>query len=118
MPGDNYLKYRTDLGTIVLVGRNNRQNERLTLHKADKNHFWFHSRHSPGSHVILCTSNPAESELNYAAGLAAWHSKERASAKVEVVWTQVKNVKKIPRGKPGMVQYTNFQSMLIEPIPH
>lgn len=118
VPGDNYLKYRTDLGTIVLVGRNNRQNERLTLHKADKNHFWFHSRHSPGSHVILCTSNPAESELNYAAGLAAWHSKERASAKVEVVWTQVKNVKKIPRGKPGMVQYTNFQSMLIEPIPH
>lgn len=118
VPGDNYLKYRTDLGTIVLVGRNNRQNEMLTLHKADKNHFWFHSRHSPGSHVILCTSNPAESELNYAAGLAAWHSKERASAKVEVVWTQVKNVKKIPRGKPGMVQYTNFQSMLIEPIPH
>lgn len=117
-PGDNYLQYCTDLGTIVLVGRNNRQNERLTLHKADKNHYWFHSRHSPGSHVILCTSNPAESELNYAAGLAAWHSKERASAKVEVVWTQVKNVKKIPRGKPGMVQYTNFQSMLIEPIPH
>lgn len=115
---DNFLRYSTDLGTTVLVGRNNRQNERLTLHKAEKGHYWFHSRHSPGSHVILCTTNPNESELNYAAGIAAWHSKERASAKVEVVWTQVKNVKKIPRGKPGMVQYTNFHSMFIEPIPH
>lgn len=114
-PSDTYLSYSTDRGTAVLVGKNNRQNERLTLQKADKNHYWLHCRYSPGSHVILCATEPDDSELAYAASLAAWHSKERNSPKVEVVWTQVKNVKKIPGAKPGMVQYTNFRSILIEP---
>jgi len=115
VPSESYLIYHTHLGNTVLAGKNNRQNERLTLQKADKNHYWLHCRHSPGSHVVLCTSTPDASELAYAAGLAAWHSKERAAPKVEVVYTQVKNVKKIPGAKPGMVQYVNFRSILIEP---
>lgn len=117
-PSDTYMSCRTERGNTVLVGKNNRQNERLTLQKADKNHYWLHCRHSPGSHVILCTNEPDDSELAFAASLAAWHSKERHSPKVEVVWTQVKNVKKIPGAKPGMVQYTNFRSIIIEPSQH
>jgi predicted ribosome quality control (RQC) complex YloA/Tae2 family protein len=99
------------------VGKNNRQNEELTLRKAQKNHFWLHCRHYPGSHVILCTDNPDRASLEYAASLAAWYSKARSSPKVEVVWTRVKNVKKIPGAKPGMVQYTDYRSTLIEPRP-
>ncbi|MDD2282308.1 MAG: NFACT family protein [Eubacteriales bacterium] len=117
-PSETYMIFRTDRGNTVLAGKNNRQNERLTLQKADKNHYWLHCRHSPGSHVILCTNEPEASELAYAASLAAWHSKERTSPKVEVVWTQVKNVKKIPGAKPGMVQYVNYRSIFIEPSPH
>lgn len=114
-PRENFMSYRTPGGDLVLAGRNNKQNEMLTLRKAEKNHFWLHTRYSPGSHVILCTSNPHDSSLEYAAALAAWHSKARSAPKVEVVWTQVKNVKKIPGSKPGMVQYSDYRSALIEP---
>lgn len=116
--GEEFLTYKTPQGHLVMVGKNNRQNEVLTLKKADKSHFWLHTRHFPGSHVILCTANPDEETLEYAASLAAWHSKARSSPKVEVVWTQVKNVKKIPGAKPGMVQYSDYRSGLIEPRPH
>lgn len=111
------LRYTTPAGVQILVGKNNRQNERLTLHLANKDFFWLHCRYSPGSHIILCTSAPAESDLSYAAGIAAWHSKERSAPRVEVVYTQVKNVKKIPGGKPGLVKYENYQSISIAPIP-
>ena len=108
------LTYRTQQGTLVLVGKNNRQNERL-LRGANKDHYWLHCRHSPGSHVILSTAFPDESELTYAAGVAAWHSKERSSPKVEVVVAQVKDVKKIPGTKRGLVRYYNYRSLNVEP---
>lgn len=114
-PQQDYLVFRSPQGDPVLVGKNNRQNEELTLRKAKKNHYWLHCRHYPGSHVILCTDNPDQASLEYAAALAAWHSKARSSPKVEVVWTLVKNVKKIPGAKPGMVQYTDYRSTFIEP---
>lgn len=116
-PQQDYLVFQSPQGDPILVGKNNRQNEELTLRKAQKNHFWLHCRHYPGSHVILCTDNPDRASLEYAASLAAWYSKARSSPKVEVVWTRVKNVKKIPGAKPGMVQYTDYRSTLIEPRP-
>lgn len=114
-PAENFLSYTSPQGDLVLVGKNNKQNEILTLRKARKDYYWLHCRHFPGSHVILCTTAPEDSALEYAASLAAWHSKARSSPKVEVVWTQVKNVKKIPGSKPGMVQYTDYRSAFIEP---
>lgn len=115
LSSDEFLSFNTPQGDIVLVGKNNKQNEELTLRKAKKDHYWLHSRHFPGSHVILCTSSPEESALEFAASLAAWHSKGRSAPKVEIVWTQVKNVKKIPGAKPGMVQYSDYRSAFIEP---
>lgn len=113
---EEFLNFTTPQGQMVMVGRNNRQNEILTLRKADKEHIWLHTRHCPGSHVVLCTATPDDSCLEFAAGLAAWFSKAKNSPKVEVVWTQVKNVKKIPGAKPGMVQYTDYRSLFIEPL--
>lgn len=110
-----HLTFSSPQGDLILVGKNNRQNEELTLRKADKNHYWLHSRHYPGSHVILCTDNPDDAALEFAASLAAWYSKARSSPKVEVVWTQVKNVKKIPGAKPGMVQYVDYRSAFVTP---
>ena len=116
-PGDEqaFLSYLSPHGHKVLVGKNNRQNEILTLKKADKSHYWLHARHSPGSHVILCTDAPGDADLEFAAAVAAWHSKARNSPNVEVVWTQFKNVKKIPGARPGMVQYSQYKSAFIEP---
>lgn len=114
---EDYLAYRSPGGDLVLVGKNNRQNEALTLRKADKTHYWLHTRHFPGSHVILCNSAPDEADLEFAASLAAWHSKARSETKVEVVWTQVKNVKKIPGAKPGLVQYSQYRSAFFPPRP-
>lgn len=113
-----YLTFTSPQGDMILVGKNNRQNEELTLRKADKNHYWLHSRHYPGSHVILCTKSPDPAALEFAASLAAWYSKARSSPKVEVVWTQVKNVKKLPGAKPGMVQYADYRSALVTPRPY
>ena len=98
--------------------KNNLQNEKLTFKIADKSYYWFHCRNSPDSHVILCNSNPDPAEIKLAASLAAWYSQERASSKVEIVWTQVKNVTKIPGAKPGMVKYTDFHSLFIVPSPY
>lgn len=117
-PHETFLSFRSPQGDPVLVGKNNRQNEHLTLRKADKNHYWLHCRHFPGSHVILCTDSPDDASLEFAAALAAWYSKARFSPKVEIVWTQVKNVKKIPGTKPGMVQYVDYRSAFVKPHRH
>ncbi|MTI95009.1 MAG: fibronectin-binding domain-containing protein [Firmicutes bacterium] len=113
-----FIRQQTPLGENVLIGKNNRQNDLLTLHVANKNHIWLHVRDYPGSHVILETPDPDQNSLEYAASLAAWHSKARGAAKVEVVYTSVRNVKKIPGGKPGMVNYYNYRSLVIDPRAH
>ena len=118
IPQDDYQKFISPQGDTILVGKNNRQNEVLTLRKADKEHYWLHTRHFPGSHVILCSPSPDNSSLEYAASLAAWYSKGKMSPKVEVVWTQVKNVKKIPGAAPGMVNYYEYRSAVIDPRHH
>ncbi len=113
-----FLKFNAPGGEMVMLGKNNRQNEQLTLRQADKEHVWLHARDYPGSHAVLCTTNPSPEALHYAASVAAWHSKARNSPKVEVVWTKVKHVKKIPGTPPGRVQYTNYQSIVVDPLFH
>jgi len=115
----NYLTY-TYNNFEILVGKNNLQNDKLTFKIAHKNDLWFHVKNAPGSHTILRTNSQVVSRetLEFAASLAAAHSKLKNSPKVEVDYTEVKNVKKIPGAKPGMVIYVNYKTIYIEPNAH
>ena len=110
-------EFRTSAGLRVLVGRSNRQNDRLTTKDADKRDLWLHTQKIHGSHVILCTggAEPDEQSLLEAASLAAYFSQAQGSAKVPVDYTPVKFVKKPAGARPGMVVYTTYQTMLADP---
>ena len=110
-------EFRSSAGLRILVGRNNRQNDRLTTKDADKRDIWLHTQKIHGSHVILCTggAEPDEQSLMEAASLAAYFSQAQSSTKVPVDYTPVKFVKKPAGAKPGMVVYTTYQTMLADP---
>ena len=110
-------EFRSSAGLRILVGRNNRQNDRLTTKDADKRDIWLHTQKIHGSHVILCTggAEPDEQSLMEAASLAAYFSQAQGSTKVPVDYTPVKFVKKPAGVKPGMVVYTTYQTMLADP---
>ncbi|TGY44362.1 fibronectin/fibrinogen-binding protein [Clostridium sartagoforme] len=102
-------------GIDIYVGKNNIQNDNLTLKFANKNHYWLHTKNIPGSHVILCSDNPSEIALEEAASLAAYYSKAKNSSKVPVDYTKVKNIKKPNGAKPGMVIYHTNNTIYVEP---
>ena len=110
-------EFRSSAGLRILVGRNNRQNDRLTTKDADKRDIWLHTQKIHGSHVILCTggAEPDERSLMEAASLAAYFSQAQSSTKVPVDYTPVKFVKKPAGANPGMVVYTTYQTMLADP---
>ena len=110
-------EFRSSAGLRILVGRNNRQNDRLTTKDADKRDLWLHTQKIHGSHVILCTggAEPDEQSLLEAASLAAYFSQAQGSAKVPVDYTPVKFVKKPAGARPGMVVYTTYQTLLADP---
>ena len=110
-------EFRSSAGLRILVGRNNRQNDRLTTKDADKRDVWLHTQKIHGSHVILCTggAEPDEQSLMEAASLAAYFSQAQGSTKVPVDYTPVKFVKKPAGAKPGMVVYTTYQTLLADP---
>ena len=110
-------EFRSSAGLRILVGRNNRQNDRLTTKDADKRDIWLHTQKIHGSHVILCTdgTEPDEQSLMEAASLAAYFSQAQGSTKVPVDYTPVKFVKKPAGAKPGMVVYATYQTMLADP---
>ncbi len=104
-------------GFKILVGKNNLQNDELTLKKADKNDIWFHTKNIHGSHVILITNGkePDDDTVLYAAALAAKYSKAKDSNQVPVDYTPVKYVKKPSGAKPGMVIYKTNQTIFANP---
>lgn len=104
-------------GFTVYIGRSNVENEELTLHKADKEDLWLHARGIPGSHVVISSKGQdiPVSVLNRAASLAAWYSKGKDSGKVDVDYTKIRNVKKIPSGLPGLVTYTKQKTVTVIP---
>ena len=108
-------EYKTVEGNRILVGRNNKQNDQLTMRQANKNHFWFHTKDIPGSHVILETDEPSEAEIIQAAELAAAFSKYNQSNNVPVDYTQVKHVKKPNGSKPGFVNYFEQKTIFVTP---
>ncbi len=110
-------RFCSTAGLTILVGRNNRQNDRLTGKDASRNDLWFHTRSIHGSHVILCTggAQPDEQSIREAAALAAWYSQGRQTPRVDVDYTQVRFVKKAPGARPGMVHYVNYQTLSVTP---
>lgn len=103
-------------GIDIYVGKNNIQNDYLTLKFADKRDTWLHSKTIPGSHVIIKSFDVPDTTLEEAAHLAAYYSKGKNSSKVEIDYTQVKNVKKPSGAKPGMVIYYTNSTIISEPI--
>ena len=110
-------EFRSTAGLRILVGRNNRQNDRLTAKDAEKWDIWLHTQRIHGSHVILCTggAQPDEQSLLEAASLAAYFSQAQDGTKVPVDFTQVKYVKKPAGSPPGFVNYTNYKTIFADP---
>ena len=111
-------RFRTTDGFLLLLGRNNRQNDRLTTKLAAPDDIWLHTQKIPGSHVILKreANRPfTENALLEAAALAAWHSQARQADKVPVDYTEVHNVKKPNGARPGMVMYFEQQTLYVRP---
>nr|OTP18811.1 fibronectin/fibrinogen-binding protein [Enterococcus sp. 9E7_DIV0242] len=102
-------------GDTILVGRNNLQNDQLTLKTAKKTDYWLHAKDIPGSHVIIKNPDPSEKTLFEAALLAAYYSKFRLSAQVPVDYVQVKHVHKPNGAKPGYVIYENQKTLYVTP---
>ncbi len=112
--------YLSSDGFHIYVGKNNYQNEELTFQFAVGNDWWFHAKGIPGSHVIVKTNGKELPDRTFeeAGRLAAYYSKGRNTEKVEIDYTEKKNVKKVNGGKPGFVIYHTNYSMLIEPNIH
>lgn len=111
------LKFISDDGFTILIGRNNQQNDKLTLKDSKNYDIWLHTLKTPGSHtVILCENKqPPDRTIEQAAQLAAYHSSAKDSGLVPVDYTFVKYVSK-PRGaKPGMVIYTHQNTVYVHP---
>lgn len=115
----NPIKYSVD-GYTVLIGRNNKENDYLTLKYASKNDIWFHTKDFHGSHTILKISNnlpyPNDNILVEVAKIAAQHSKAKNSSNVPVDYCEVKYVKKPSGSRPGMVIYTNNKTLNVNPL--
>ena len=111
------LKFRSSEGFEILVGRNNRQNDQLTLKTAKATDIWLHTKEIAGSHVIIRTEGreAPEQTIFEAAQLAAYHSKARESSQVPVDYTAVKFVKKPAGAKPGMVIFANNRTLYVAP---
>jgi predicted ribosome quality control (RQC) complex YloA/Tae2 family protein len=111
------LEYKTSDGFRVLVGRNNKQNDQLTLKMANKRDMWFHTKNIPGSHTILITegTEPTENAIIETAQIAALHSKASQSDNVPVDYTYIKYVSKPNGAKPGMVIFVNNKTVYVTP---
>lgn len=103
------------MGFKIYVGKNNKQNDYLTLKISRANDIWLHVKNSAGSHVIISSGGESvpDEVIYYAAALAAKHSKAKGAPKTEVDYTKVKYVKKPAGAKPGMVIYTDYKTCVI-----
>lgn len=111
-------EYVSPNGMRILCGRNNRENDWLTLKTAAKNDVWFHAHQAPGSHVILFTEGrqPEAEDLEYAASIAAGHSKMAGQSLAAIDYALARYVKKPSGAKPGMVIYTDYKTLFVQPL--
>ena len=114
LPPSRPLKLSASDGTVILVGKNNLQNDKLTF-SAQPNEVWLHAKDMPGSHVIIVGENPTEKTIGEAASLAAYYSKGREGSRVPVDYTLRRYVKKPSGAKPGFVIYTHQRTLYAAP---
>lgn len=107
--------YRSSDEVEILVGKNNRQNDYLTMKLASSSDTWLHTKDIPGSHVVIRSKSPSETTLREAAHLAAYFSKGRESSQVPVDYTLIKNVWKPNGAKPGFVLYEKQKTIYVTP---
>ena len=108
-------KFESSDGTLIEVGKNNLQNERLSLKQADRRDIWLHVQKIPGSHVIIHSPNPSDATLIEAAKLAAYYSKARNSANVPVDYLPAGKLRKPNGSKPGFVIFEGHQTLFVTP---
>ncbi|WP_283594919.1 NFACT RNA binding domain-containing protein [Limosilactobacillus galli] len=108
-------QFHTSDGTLVLVGKNNLQNDRLSFKTANKNEIWLHVKDIPGSHVVIRSTDPSEQTILEAAQLAAYFSKGRDSDNVPVDYLPVKRLHKPNGAKPGFVTFTGQKTLYVTP---
>ena len=113
------MRFASTDGYPIYVGRNNRQNEELTFRLARKDDIWCHASKVHGSHVIISCggTTPPDDTITQAAQLAAYYSETGEGQNVPVDVTAVRQVKKIPGGKPGMVIYHTYKTVIANPYP-
>lgn len=111
------MRFESTDGYPIYVGRNNRQNEELTFRLARKDDIWCHASKVPGSHVIISCggTTPPDDTLTQAAQLAAFYSENGSGQNIPVDTTSVRQVKKLPGGKPGMVIYHTYSTVIVNP---
>lgn len=116
-PAGEPLHFRSSEGIDILVGRNNVQNDQLSLRTSDPEDTWFHVKGEAGAHVVLKTSQTkgGPRSLMEAAMVAAYYSKLRASSNVPVDYTLVKYVRKQRGAKPGLVTYDHYSTLFVTP---
>ncbi|MEG1392842.1 MAG: NFACT RNA binding domain-containing protein [Christensenellaceae bacterium] len=113
------LEMLSPSGFTILIGKNDRQNDMLTMRIAAKDDIWFHAQKIPGSHVLLLANGTDLNDIDdetivFAATLAAAHSRARLSGKTAVDYTQRKNIKKPPSAKPGKVIYDDYFTVYVD----
>ena len=111
------MRFESTDGYPIYVGRNNRQNDELTFRLARKDDLWCHASKVHGSHVIIScgSTTPPDDTITQAAQLAAYYSETSGGQNIPVDVTPVKQVKKIPNGKPGMVIYHTYRTVIANP---
>ena len=112
------IHIQLDENTDIYIGKNNYQNEEVSFKIATGNDWWFHTKNIPGSHVVVKTKleDLPDKVFEIAGGLAAFYSKARNQEKVEVDYTQKKNLKRVNGAAPGFVIYHTNYSLMCSPI--
>ena len=113
------MRFESTDGYPIYVGRNNRQNDELTFKLARKDDLWLHAQKVHGSHVIISCggTKPPDDTVTQAAQLAAYYAESNGGQNIPVDVTPVKQVKKTPGGKPGMVIYHTYRTVIVNPYP-
>ena len=111
------MRFRSSAGLLIRAGRNNAQNDALTLKDSAKTDLWFHAQKLHGAHVVLSCEGgaPDDESVLEAAAVAAYYSQGRGAAKTPVDVTEVRQIKKPAGGRPGMVIYHTYRTVMAEP---